>query len=263
MADLILGKQPVLEALKSDTPIEKIFLLHHSRSPIVEKIRHQAKRRGIPVVEASAERLQDLTPAEHSQGIVALISAKTYLEPEDLLAIAEKKVEQPLLLILDEIEDPQNLGALIRSAECAGVHGVIIPKHHAATINETVAKTSAGASAHMPIARVTNIAQSINDLKARGIWVIGSDTTAERFYYDADYRGPTALVVGNEGRGIRRLVKEKCDFLVKIPMYGKLESLNASVSGALLMFEAARMRRGREERPVKVSKGEPGGKKVE
>jgi 23S rRNA (guanosine2251-2'-O)-methyltransferase len=242
MADLILGRQPVLEALKSETAIEKIFVLHHVHSAIVEKIRFLAKRRGVPVVETNVERIQELTTDEHSQGIVALVSAKSYVELEDLLDAAQKKGEPPLLLILDEIEDPQNLGALIRSAECAGVHGVIIPKHHAASVNETVARTSAGASSHMPIARVTNIAQTLDALKSNGVWIIGTDAASEKAYYDADYRGSTALVVGNEGKGIRRLVKEKCDFLVKIPMYGRLESLNASVSGALLMFEAARVR---------------------
>jgi len=242
MPSLLIGKQPVLEALNSDTPIEKIYLLHRMHSGLVEKIRSQAKRRGIPLVEISAERLRELTTDAHSQGVAALVSAKSYVEPEDLLEAARTNGEQPLLLILDEIEDPQNLGALIRSAECAGVHGVIIPKHHSASMNETVAKTSAGATAHMPIARVTNIAQTLDDLKTNGVWIVGADMAGEKAYYDADYRGPTAIVVGNEGKGIRRLVKEKCDFLVKIPMYGKIESLNVSVSGALLMFEAARAR---------------------
>ncbi len=242
MADLIFGKQPVLEALKSETPIEKIFLLHGSHAPIVENIRFHARRRGIPVVETDIERLRELTKDEHAQGIVALVSSKSYVELEDLLDVARKNGEPPLLLILDEIEDPQNLGALIRSAECAGVHGVIVPRHHSAPVNETVAKTSAGASSHMPIARVTNIAQTLDELKSQGVWIIGADAAGEKPYYEADFVGPVAIVVGNEGKGIRRLVKEKCDFLVRIPMYGKLESLNASVSGALLMFEAAKVR---------------------
>ena len=255
MTNLIFGKQTVLEALKSDTSIEKVFLLHGTHSAILERIRFEARRRGIPVVEANAERLRELTTNEHSQGVVALVGEKSYVELEDLLDVALKKGEQPLLLILDEIEDPQNLGALIRSAECAGIHGVIVPKHHSASINETVAKTSAGASAHMPIARVTNIAQTLDDLKSHGVWIIGADMTGDKLYYDVDYRGSTALVVGNEGKGIRRLVKEKCDFLVKIPMYGKLESLNASVSGALLMFEAARLRHGAGEKTKVVNSG--------
>jgi 23S rRNA (guanosine2251-2'-O)-methyltransferase len=258
MADLIFGKQPVLEALKSETPIEKIFLLHGGHSAVLERIRFQARRRGIPVVETNMERIQELTNDEHTQGIVALVGSKSYVELEDLLIAAQKKIEPPLLLILDEIEDPQNLGALIRSAECAGVHGVVIPKHHSASVNETVAKASAGASSHMPVARVTNIAETLDELKSQGLWIIGSDTAAEKPYYDADYHGPTALVVGNEGKGIRRLVKEKCDFLVKIPMYGKLDSLNASVSGALLMFEAARTRHRAGEKSTGLNVGKPG-----
>jgi len=250
MADLIFGRRPVLESLKSEIPIEKIFILHGIRADIVEQIRSLAKRKGIPVVESNAVRLRELTTDEHSQGIVALIGAKSYVEPEEMLVAAEKNGEQPLLLILDEIEDPQNLGALIRSAECAGVHGVIIPKHHSASVNETVAKASAGASSHMPVARVTNIVQCMQDLKSRGVWIIGADATGEKKYYDADYLGSTAIVIGNEGKGIRRLVKENCDFLVNIPMYGKLESLNASVSGALLMFEAARVRHEKRDRSV-------------
>jgi 23S rRNA (guanosine2251-2'-O)-methyltransferase len=242
MANLIVGKQPVLEALKSETAVEKIFILHSTRTQTAGKIRFLAKRKGVPVVEVDSEKLRELTPTEHTQGVVAVVSTKSYVEPEELLAIAEQKGEKPLLLILDEIEDPHNLGALIRTAECAGVHGVVIPKYHAASINETVSKTSAGAASHVAIARVTNIVQTIEELKTRGVWIVGSEMSAEKAYYDVDYTGPLAIVVGNEGRGIRRLVKEKCDFLVKIPMYGRLDSLNASVSGALLMFEAARMR---------------------
>lgn len=242
MANLIFGKQPVLEALKSEMPIEKVFILHSTHTDTAGKIRFLAKRKGVPVVEIDGEKLREMAPEEHTQGVVALVSSKSYVELEDMLDIARKRGEQPLLLILDEIEDPHNLGALIRTADCAGVHGVIIPKHHSASVNETVTKTSAGATAHVPVSRVTNIVQTIEELKTHGLWIIGSEMNAKESLYDVDYRGPIAIVIGNEGKGIRRLVKEKCDFLVKIPMYGKLDSLNASVSGALLMFEAARMR---------------------
>jgi len=242
MDNLIIGKQPVLEALKSETAVEKVFILHHTRPETVGKIRSLARSKGVPVVEVDAARLREIVQTEHTQGIVALVSAKSYVEPEEILKAAEQKGEKPLILILDEIEDPQNLGALIRTAECAGIHGVIIPKHHAASMNETVGKTSAGAVSHVAVARVTNIVQTIEELKKRGLWIIGSEANAEKAYYDADYTGAVGIVVGNEGKGIRRLVKEKCDFLVKIPMYGKLDSLNASVSGALLMYEAARAR---------------------
>ncbi len=242
MDTLIIGNRPVVEALKSETAIEKVFILHHTRPETAGKIRSLARRKGIPVVEVDAAKLREIARMDHTQGIVAVVSAKSYVEPEDIIAAAEQKGEKPLVLILDEIEDPQNLGALIRTAECAGIHGVIIPKHHAASINETVGKTSAGAVAHVAIARVTNIVQTIEDLKKRGLWIIGTEAGAAKAFYDADYAGPVGIVVGNEGKGIRRLVKEKCDFLVKIPMYGKLDSLNASVSGALLMYEAARAR---------------------
>ncbi len=242
MANLIFGKQPVLEALKSETPVDKVFILHHMRPETAGKIRSLARRKGVPVVEVDSGKLREIAQSEQTQGLVAVVGTKAYIEPEEILSLAERKGEKPFVLILDEIEDPHNLGALIRTADCAGVHGVIIPKHHAASINETVGKTSAGAVSHVAIARVTNIVQTIGDLKARGLWVIGSDANAGKMYDDVDYTGPVAVIVGNEGKGIRRLVKEKCDFLVKIPMYGKVESLNASVSGALIMFEAARAR---------------------
>lgn len=249
MANLIFGKQPVLEALKSEMPIEKVFILHSTHTDTAGKIRFMAKRKGVPVVEIDSEKLREMAPEEHTQGVVALVSSKSYVELEDMLDIARNRGEQPLLLILDEIEDPHNLGALIRTADCAGVHGVIIPKHHSASVNETVTKTSAGATAHVPVSRVTNIVQTIEGLKTHGLWIIGSEMNSKESLYDVDYRGPIALVIGNEGKGIRRLVKEKCDFLVKIPMYGKLDSLNASVSGALLMFEAARMRHQQDKIP--------------
>jgi 23S rRNA (guanosine2251-2'-O)-methyltransferase len=242
MATIVYGKQPVLEALKSKTPIEKLFVLHGMRTEPLKSILHLAKQKGIPVTEVNAQRLRDLGADEHSQGVVALITEKEYVEFEDLLGIAHTKNEHPFFLILDEIVDPHNLGALIRTAECSGVHGVIIPKHHSVSINETVAKTSAGASLHLPVARVTNIVQTMETLKSHGVWIVGLDMNGDKVYDDVDYTGPVAIVIGNEGKGIRRLVKENCDFLIRIPMYGKIESLNASVSGALVMYEAARGR---------------------
>ncbi len=242
MSDVIIGRQPVLEAIKSGTSVEKVFLLHSTHGSSTQSIRVLARKNGIPVVEVDANRLREISPSEHTQGVVALVGSKVYVEPSEILEIARKKSEQPFLVILDEIEDTHNLGALIRSADGSGAHGVIIPKHHAATINETVSKASAGAASHVPIARVTNIAQTIEELKSQGLWIIGTEMSASQSYDSADYRGPVAIVIGNEGKGIRRLVKEKCDFLVKIPMYGKIDSLNASVAGALLMFEVARAR---------------------
>ncbi|MCX6143879.1 MAG: 23S rRNA (guanosine(2251)-2'-O)-methyltransferase RlmB, partial [Ignavibacteriales bacterium] len=164
------------------------------------------------------------------------------------LQVSADKNESPFLLVLDGSEDPHNVGALIRTAECAGVHGVILPKHHAATLNETVAKASAGASLHLPAAKVTNIASALEELRSRGVWIVGTDMQGEKAYDEMDYRGAIAIVVGNEGKGIRRLVKEKCDFLVKIPMYGKIGSLNASVAGGLILFAAARSRQTTQAR---------------
>ena len=246
MATIISGRQPVLEALKAGAQIEKIVLLHGAHGTAIEKIRSLARQRGVSVVEADKERFERLNPNAVSQGVIALQPEKAYVDVFHLLDVAKEKNEPPFLLILDDIEDPHNLGALIRTAECAGIHGVIIPKHHSATVTETVEKTSAGATAYMPIAKVTNIAQTLEELKASGLWIIGTDAAGDRTYYDVDFHGPIAIVVGSEGKGIRRLVKEKCDFLVRIPLFGKIESLNASVAGAVVMFEAARMRQDRE-----------------
>ncbi len=240
---IIAGRNPVMEALKAGTLIEKVIILAGVQGSIIERIRGLAKQNRIPCVEVGKQRFRDLVSDATTQGVVALVGTKAYVDVEDILRVAAEKHEKPFLLILDEIEDPQNLGALLRTAECSGVHGAIIPKHHAASVNQTVAKTSAGASEHLPVAKVTNIAATIEELKAQGIWVVGPDASAEKSFTEIDFAGPTALVVGNEGKGIRHLVKEKCDFLVKIPLYGKIESLNASVAGALVMYEVSRKRR--------------------
>jgi 23S rRNA (guanosine2251-2'-O)-methyltransferase len=242
MDNLIIGRQAVIEALKSRQPIEKILLLFGTRGGHIEQIKQLARRAGVPVKETEKERFVELAGDQTTQGIIAVIDEFRYAEIDELLAVAQRRNEPPFILILDEIEDPHNLGALIRTAECAGIHGVIIPLHQAASVNATVTKTSAGATAHMPIARVTNIAQTIDELKSAGLWIIGTEMESSKLYCEQDYKGPIAMVVGNEGKGMRRLVKEKCDFLVKIPMHGKIESLNASVAGALVMFEAAKSR---------------------
>lgn len=239
---VIVGRQPILEALKSHQSIQKIFVQHGVSGPAIQQIKDLARERHVAIAEADRDRLNEMAGDLPPQGVVALLTEQEYLEAYEILAIAKSRGEIPFLLILDEIEDPHNLGALIRTAECAGVHGVVIAKHHAASVTATVAKTSAGASAHMPIARVANIAQTMDELKESGCWIVGTDAEAERTYYEHDYSGPVVLVIGSEGRGMRRLVKEKCDFLVKIPLFGKVESLNASVAGAIVMFEAVRRR---------------------
>ncbi len=248
MDNLIIGRQPVLEALKSRLPLEKILILHGTSGSHIDQAKQLARKLAIPVKKTDKERFAELAGDTQSQGIIAVIDSYRYVEVEDILALAHKKNESPFILVLDEIEDPHNLGALVRTAECAGVHGVIIPLHHAASVNSTVVKTSAGATAHLPIARVTNIAQTLDDLKKVGVWIVGTEMRTDKRYFDHDYRGALAIVVGNEGKGLRRLVKEKCDFLVKIPMHGNIESLNASVAGALVMFEAAKGRYQNEKR---------------
>lgn len=244
--EIIVGRRPVLEALKSGTPVEKILVLFGTKGNAIDRIYALAKQRGIPVTQAAKQRFRELGEESVTQGVAAVISSVMYVDVEDLLEVARSKNEPAFILVLDELEDPHNVGALIRTAECAGVHGVIVSKHHSAAIGQTVAKTSAGASMHLPIARVSNIAQALDELKQHGVWILGTAMEGDRAYDEADYSGPIAIVVGNEGRGIRRLVKEKCDVLVRIPLYGKIESLNASVAGALVLFEAvkARHRRG-------------------
>jgi 23S rRNA (guanosine2251-2'-O)-methyltransferase len=242
-SNIIAGRNPVIEALRAGTMIEKVVILAGVRGDIIEKIRGMARRNRVPVVEVGKQKFRELVSDTTTQGVVAIVGTKSYVEIDDILAQASERSEPPFVLILDEIEDPQNLGALIRTAECVGIHGVIIPKHHAASVNQTVAKTSAGASEHVPVAKVTNIAQTLEELKQKGLWIVGSSSDAEQLYTEVDYAMPIALVVGNEGKGIRQLVKEKCDFLVRIPLYGKVGSLNASVAGALVMYEVVRKRR--------------------
>ncbi len=242
-ANIIAGRNPVMEALKAGTLIEKVVILAGVKGNIIEKIRQMAKRNRVPCVEVGKQKFRDLVSDTTTQGVVAIVGTKAYVEMDDILAVAKERNEPPFVLILDEIEDPQNLGALIRTAECAGVHGAVIPKHHAASVNQTVAKTSAGASEHLPVAKVTNIVSTLEELKSKGLWIVGTDAAAEKVYTEIDYTMPIAMVIGNEGKGIRQLVKEKCDFVVKIPVYGKVESLNASVAGALILYEVVRKRK--------------------
>ena len=243
--NIIAGRNPVIEAFKAGTMIERVFILSGIKGGAIEKIRSLAQHNRIPCIEVGKQRFRSLASDTTTQGVVAIVNNKKYIEVADILAIAKKRDEPPFVLILDEIEDPHNLGALIRTAECGGIHGVVIPKHHAASVNQTVSKTSAGASEHMPVARVTNIANCIDELKQLGLWIVGTDPSVEKTYYEIDYSTPVALVVGNEGRGIRHLLKEKCDFLAKIPVYGKIQSLNASVAGALVIYEAVKQRKRR------------------
>jgi len=261
--NLIIGRNPVIEALKANRPVEKIILQRGSHGKPVQIIKSLAKKNGIIVTEVDKQKFRSYTQSESAQGVAAVAGIKEYDDLESLLSKANSKTgdEKPLLLILDEITDPHNTGALIRTAECAGADGVILPKHHSTPLTDTVMKTSAGAIEYIPVARVTNIANTLDRLKEDGYWIVGADADAENNYDAIDYTSPTAIIIGAEGKGMRRLVKEKCDFLVKIPLKGKIESLNASVAGAIIMYEAVRQRSRKQKSEVRGRKSEVKGQK--
>lgn len=245
MTHVLTGRKPVMEALRAGRPLDRILVLRGTHGSTIDEIRRLAEQRGITILDSEKQHFREFTPEAVTQGVIAFAPQKKAAELEDILEGIRQRGETGFVLILDQIEDPQNLGALIRTAECAGTHGVILPKHHAAPINETVIKASAGATEHLPVAEVTNIVSAIEDLKQAGFWVVGLAGDGDKVYSQVDYTVPIAFVVGNEGRGIRRLVKEHCDHLIRIPLFGKVESLNASVAGALGMFEVVRQREQR------------------
>lgn len=238
--DIICGRNPVTEALRSGRSIESVLVARGERNGAVSVILAKAKEKGIPIKEVDVKKLDFLCGKNH-QGIAATAAVKEYATVDDILALAEERNESPFIIILDNIEDPHNLGAIIRTAECTGVHGVIIPKRRAVGLTYTVGKASAGAVEYVPVARVTNIASVIDELKNKGIWVYGADMQGECWCKN-DLKGGAALVIGSEGEGISRLVKEKCDVILSLPMKGKINSLNASVSAGVLMYEFARQR---------------------
>ncbi|MGA9115650.1 MAG: 23S rRNA (guanosine(2251)-2'-O)-methyltransferase RlmB [Bacteroidota bacterium] len=239
---LIHGRNPVLEALRAGTRLTRILIAAGSHGGVVEEIRRRAAAGGVRIATASREEMEALAPGILSQGVAAETAPREKPDAADLLAKAAGKGEKPFLLLLDGIQDPRNLGALVRTAECAGAHGVVIPRHHAASVTDAVVKSSAGATEHLPVAEVTNLVPVMEFLRNEGIWIVGLDPHAGRAYGELDYRMPLAVVVGSEGRGIRRLVRERCDYLVRIPLRGKIGSLNASVAGGIVLFEVARTR---------------------
>ncbi|MGI6143804.1 MAG: 23S rRNA (guanosine(2251)-2'-O)-methyltransferase RlmB [bacterium] len=242
----IEGRNAVLEALRSGRPIGKILVAEGSRPGPLQELRRLARERGVLVQEVERMRLDRMSLTGKHQGVIALALAKEYVTVDDILRVARERQEEPFLLVLDGIEDPHNLGALIRTAEGAGVHGVVVPKRRAAPLTAAVGRASAGALEYMAVAQVPNLARCIEDLKSRGLWVVGADPQGEQVYTAADLTGPIAVVIGSEGKGIHRLVKEKCDFLVTLPMRGRISSLNASVAGSLVMYEIVRQRAGGE-----------------
>lgn len=234
--NLIFGRNAVTELLKSGRSVNKIFMAEGSHDGSIQKIFALAKNAGVIVEFTKRDKLDKLCGGRH-QGVAALAAAVNYSSVEELLALAEAKHEPPFLILLDELEDPQNFGAILRTAEAVGVHGVIIPKRRSVQLNATVFKTSAGAAEYVKTAQVTNVAQTLKNLRGLGLKVIGSDMDAELDFRQADLSGGVVLVIGSEGKGMRRLTRENCDVLIKIPMVGKINSLNASAAGAVLMYE--------------------------
>ena len=240
--DQIEGRNSVIELLESKKDINKIFVTKGERHCSINKILAMAKERNVIIVEKDKKQMAQMAQTPNHQGVIAIVPPFEYCEIEDILENAKIKNEDPFVLILDGIEDPHNLGSIIRTAETAGVHGIIIPKRRAASVNSTVSKVSAGAVEHIKIARVTNISDSIQKLKDNGLWICGTDIDAKNYYYDQDLKGPLGIVIGNEGQGMSEKVKKNCDFLVKIPMKGKVTSLNASVSTGIVVYEAVKQR---------------------
>ena len=240
--DQVEGRNAVLELLESDRDINKIYISDGEKHGSINKIIALAKEKKVIINEVSKAKLNQMSQTENNQGVIAIVPPFNYCEIEDILDLAKDRNEKPFVLILDGIEDPHNLGSIIRTAETAGVHGIIIPKRRAANVNSTVAKVSAGAVEYMKIARVNNISDAINTLKENDIWICGTDMNTDKYYYDEDFTGGIGIVIGSEGYGMSRLVKENCDFLVKIPMKGKITSLNASVSAGIVMYEVVKQR---------------------
>ena len=241
---IIEGRNAVLEALRAGTPIDKLYLARGETDAALGHLASTARERGVVVVECDRRKLDAMSLTHAHQGAVAVAAVRAYATVEDILQAARERGEPPLVVVCDELSDPHNLGAVIRTAECAGAHGVIIPKRRSAGLTAVVAKTSAGAVSHVPVARVPNLPALLRELQEAGLWIFGTAADGDTLLSDAAWRGPAAIVIGSEGRGMGRLVAERCDFKVRIPMKGKLNSLNASAAAAILLYEAVRQRMG-------------------
>ncbi|NLM83090.1 MAG: 23S rRNA (guanosine(2251)-2'-O)-methyltransferase RlmB [Clostridiales bacterium] len=240
----IVGRNAVIEALRAGRPLDKVYIAKGDTDSALGHIAARAREAGVVVVLSDRRKLDMLSGNQAHQGVVAVEAAAEYKTIDDILAIARERGEPPLIVVCDEISDPHNLGAIIRSAECAGAHGVIIPKRRSAGVTAIVSKTSAGASAHVAIARVANITQALRELQKAGVWTYAADAKGGACLWDTDFTGACAIVIGSEGEGLGRLVAETCDFTVSIPMRGQISSLNASVSASLILYEALRQRMG-------------------
>lgn len=241
-AEVVVGRNSVMEALKSGRSVNKVLVAKGEKQGSIKEIIALARSSGLVVQEVEAGKLNELSGGMRHQGIAALAAPVDYVEIEDILAKAAGMGEAPFLVLLDELEDPHNLGAILRTADASGVHGVLIPKRRSCPLSATVAKTSAGAVEYVPVARIGNISQTLKSLKKAGLWVVGADMSGDREYYEADLTGPMVVVIGSEGKGLSRLTREHCDFLVRIPMRGRINSLNASVACSLLLYESLRQR---------------------
>lgn len=240
--DIVIGRNAVIEALKGDRTIETLYISNSKLEGSINTIVSIAKEKRILIKEVDKRKLDSMCDGETHQGVIAKVTPYNYSEVSDILAFAEERKEAPFIVILDEVEDPHNLGSIVRTAELFGVHGIIIPKRRSASVSTTVYKSSVGAIEHVKIAKVTNLNSTIEDLKQKGIWVYGADIRAEEYSYQVDFSGPCAVIIGNEGRGISKLTVQKCDKLIKIPMVGKINSLNASVAGGIIMYEVLKGR---------------------
>lgn len=240
--EIVEGRNAVIEALRAGRAIDKIFIAKGDVDKTLGHIASKAREKGIVVVEADRRKLDFMSLTKAHQGVVAVVGVRDYCSIEDIFAIAEERGEAPFIIVCDEISDPHNLGAIIRSAECSGAHGVIIPKRRSAGLTAIVDKSSAGAAEHMAIARVPNIPTALKELKDRGVWVYGTAADGQNQLWKTDFSGSMALVIGSEGEGMGRLVKENCDFVVSLPMKGKVSSLNASAAAAIVMYEVLRQR---------------------
>ena len=242
LEDVLIGRNAVIEAIRSGRGINKLLIADGDKEGSVKEVISLAKEQGIVIQFVERSKIEGIAGGLRHQGVLAYVAPVAYSDLETILQAAETKGEAPFLLLLDELEDPHNLGALLRTADATGVHGVLIPKRRSVPLTATVAKTSAGAVEYVPVARIGNIAQTLRKLKDKGFWVAGADMDGSQNYYEADLTGPLVLVVGSEGHGMSRLTKEQCDFIVKMPMVGKINSLNASVAGSILMYESMRQR---------------------
>lgn len=240
--DKVEGRNAVIELLNSNRDINKIFIQNGEKHGSINKIISMAKEKKIIINKVDKIKMDNISETKKHQGVIAIVAPYNYSTVDDIINYAKNKNEEPFILILDGIEDVHNLGSIIRTAETAGVHGIIIPKRRAASVNATVAKTSAGAIEYMKIARVNNLNDTIKKLKEEGLWIIGTEMNAKTKYYNQDLKGPIAIVIGNEGTGISSLVKKNCDILINIPMKGKINSLNASVSTGIILYEALKQR---------------------